>query len=164
MKPYRKEKVASLIHEIVSETIAHHIGDPRVSAFTTVTRVELTGDLLLAKVYVSVMGDEATERLTMAGIHHASGHIQRRVAAGVRLRLCPQLRFHVDEAAKRARQTLEILAENRARNPGLYENLPAEGAASGELSAGIAGLREGAAPDADSASEPDDGATEGDPE
>jgi ribosome-binding factor A len=124
MRPYRREKVASLVRDVVSETIAHGLNDPRIRPFTTtVTRVEMTRDLLIAKVYISVLGGGAAERKTMLGIQHAAGHIQRQVAAAVRMRQCPQLRFMVDESVKAARETLSILEENRRRNPELYTDL-----------------------------------------
>jgi ribosome-binding factor A len=113
MKPYRKEKVASLIQTVVSETIAYELHDPRIATVTTVTRVEVSGDLLQAKVYLSVLGPETEERLTLAAVRHAGGFIQRRVAGVVQLRHCPHLTFMLDEAAKTARETIRILDENR---------------------------------------------------
>ena len=124
MRPFRKEKVASLVRDVVSETIAHGLNDPRISPFAiTVTRVEMTPDLLIAKVYISVLGGGAAERKTMLGIQHAAGHIRRQVAAVVRMRQCPQLHFMVDETIEAAREVLSILEENRRRNPELYANL-----------------------------------------
>ena len=113
MKPYRKQKVASLIQTIVSETITYDLHDPRVVSLTTVTRVEMSPDLLQAKVYLSVMGSDADERTTLAGVQSAGGFIQRRVAGAVQLRHCPHLTFMIDEGAKIARDTLRILDENR---------------------------------------------------
>lgn len=115
MKPYRKQKVASLIQSVVGETIAHELHDPRVGILTSVTRVEVSGDLLQAKVFLSVMGGDSEERTTLNGVRHAGGFIQRRVAAAVQLRQCPHLTFEIDEGAKTARETLRILDENRRR-------------------------------------------------
>jgi ribosome-binding factor A len=129
MKPYRKEKVASLIQTVVSETIAYELHDPRIATVTTVTRVEVSGDLLQAKVYLSVLGTEAEERTTLAGVLHAGGFIQRRVAAAAQLRQCPHLTFLIDEAAKTARETIRILDENR-RLRGEDEDFDADSAAS----------------------------------
>ena len=113
MKPYRKQKVASLIQTIVSETITYDLHDPRVVSLTTVTRVEMSPDLLEARVYLSIMGSEVDERTTLAGVQSAGGFIQRRVARAVQLRNCPHLTFQIDEGAKVARETLRILDENR---------------------------------------------------
>ena len=117
MRAYRKEKVASLIHEIVSEAILRRINDPRVSPLTTVTRVELSGDLLIATVYLSVCGEAAEERRTVTALRHAGGFIQRMVAHELELRQCPELRFETDEKLKKVKQTLQLLDQNRRDLP-----------------------------------------------
>jgi ribosome-binding factor A len=122
MRAYRKERVASVIRRVVGEAIAHRLSDPRVAPLTTVTRVTLTGDLLIAKVYLSVRGDGADERRTLAGVRHASGFIQRMVAKALPIRHCPGLRFEIDQGTKGARRTLELLAENRRREPESFES------------------------------------------
>lgn len=123
MKPYRREKLGSSIREIVSDHIAHRLNDPRISPLTTVTRVDVSGDLLNVKIYLSVMGTDAEERRTMAAISSAAGHIQRRVASEIQLRQCPQLRFLVDESVKVARETMAVIDENIRRRG---EPTPAE--------------------------------------
>jgi ribosome-binding factor A len=119
MKPFRKDRIARLVTKIVGETIAHHINDPRVDPLTTVTRVEVTGDLLMARVFLSVPGKEAAERRTLAGIRSAAGFIQRTLARELTIRQCPELRFEIDEQVKRVRRTMELLAENRRHDPTL---------------------------------------------
>ena len=121
MHPYRKEKVASVVQHVVGEAIAHRLHDPRVAPLTTVTRVEMTGDLLIAKVYLTVQGGEAVERRMLAGMRHAAGYIQRMLAGELSMRHCPELRFDIDESVKQVRRTMELLAENRRREPELYE-------------------------------------------
>jgi ribosome-binding factor A len=119
MRGYRKERVASLVHEIVSEAILQRINDPRVSPLTTVTRVEISGDLTIATVYFSVCDDPAVERRTITALRHAGGFIQRMVAKGLDMRQCPELRFEVDEHLKRVKHTLQLLNENRRNLPDL---------------------------------------------
>lgn len=123
MRAYRKEKVSSVVHQIVGEAIAHRLNDPRVAPLTTVTRVAMTGDLLVARVYLSIPGNEATERLTLTAVRHASGYIQRMVARELPIRQCPELRFEIDAAVKGVRRTLELLAENRRREPESFEGV-----------------------------------------
>lgn len=121
MRPYRKEKVASVVRNIVSDAIAHRLQDPRLCSSITVTRVEMTGDLQIARVFLSTPGDERQERKTMTAMRHAAGYIQRLVARELSIRHCPELRFAIDEAAKSARKTMELLEENRRKNPELFE-------------------------------------------
>ena len=121
MKPYRRQKLGSAIRTIVSDTILHRLNDPRISPMTTVTRVEVSKDLLIAKVYLSILGTESEERKSFDAIQHAAGHIQRNVADELSIRHCPQIRFLMDESMKMARRTLAILAENRMKNPSLVD-------------------------------------------
>jgi len=120
MRGYRKERVASLVHEIVSEAILRRINDPRVSPLTTVTRVQISGDLTIATVYLSILDDPAVERRTITALRHAGGFIQRMIAKGLDMRQCPELRFELDEIAKKVRETMQILDENRRREPHLF--------------------------------------------
>lgn len=122
MKPYRKQRLASLVRDIVADAVHHRIHDPRVAPLTTVMRVEMSGDLQIAKVYVTVPGGEAAERRTLAAIKHAGGYIQRRVAHELSIRQCPELRFEIDERAKRLQETMQLLEENRRKHPEWFES------------------------------------------
>jgi len=122
MRPYRKEKIANVIRQIVSEALVHQLNDPRIAPMTTVTRVEMSKDLLVAKVFISMPNDDpACERLTLGAIRHAGGFLQRQVAQGLSLRQCPELRFDVDERLKKTKRMMALLAENRRKEPELYE-------------------------------------------
>ena len=113
MGQYRKQKLASVIRAVVCSAIAQRLHDPRVAPLTTVTRVELSPDLMIARVYVSVPGGDAVERRTTDALDHAAGFVQRLVAQELTIRHCPEIRFEVDEALKMARHTLALLDEVR---------------------------------------------------
>lgn len=126
MKPFRKDRIASAVMRIVGEAIARHLNDPRVDPLTTVTRVEVSGDLLAARVFLSVPGHESAEGRSLAGIRSASGFLQRALARGLNIRQCPELTFEIDEQVKKVRYTMELLAENRRRDPLLADEPPEE--------------------------------------
>jgi|GEM_PF-463740 len=113
MKRFRKERIGSLVRDIVAESVQRKMNDPRVSPLTTVTRVEMSADLLYAKVYFSVHGDESAERRTLAAIRHASGFLQTQVARGLSIRQCPELQFDIDEQPKKVRRMMGLLEELR---------------------------------------------------
>ena len=121
MHPHRKERVANTIRSIVSDIIAHKLQDPRVDRMTTVTRVVMSGDLLAAKVYLSVHGGGVPQRRTLEAIRHAGGYIRRLVARDLTMRQCPELRFEIDEAVEGVRKTMELLDENRRHRLGQQE-------------------------------------------
>ncbi|HPF39574.1 MAG TPA: 30S ribosome-binding factor RbfA [Phycisphaerae bacterium] len=114
---HRKERISNFIREIVSDAIANRINDPRVHRFTSVTRVELSPDLRLANVYVSVMGSESDGRTSIRGLESARGMIQTRVAKQINMRQCPLLRFHLDVSFKKAIDTIRTLDGVRSDSP-----------------------------------------------
>lgn len=120
MGSFRREKVAGVVQEIVTSAIARKINDPRVSPLTTVTRVKVTGDMLIVTVYLTVPGDEKAEKKSVAGMKHAAAFVQRMLAAELGMRLCPELRFEADEELKRTQHTLALINENRRTRPDLF--------------------------------------------
>ena len=89
--------------------------DPRLSA-VLVTRVSLTDDLRLARVYVRhgvEIPEETDHRDLMRALRAASGRL-RRALSELELRFTPELRFHYDEGEEAARRVDELLAEIRA--------------------------------------------------
>ena len=106
---FRLEKVASTVRAVIADALQHKLSDPRISTFSSVTRVEVTGDLMYAKVYVSVMGDEADVRNTMRGLKHATGYVQTLLAKRLNIRQCPHIVFVQDESVKVASKTIQAV-------------------------------------------------------
>lgn len=121
MKSYRKDKVASLVRQVVGTALVHDVRDPRVSPLTTVSRVEITPDMLVAKVFLSVSGSDADARRTLAGVRSAAGYLQRKVASSLTMRHCPELQIEIDPHIKNTREMMELLDENRRREPEIFE-------------------------------------------
>lgn len=112
MPSHRPAKMASVVRNIVSEAISHQLNDPRVSPMASVTRVEISGDLQIAKVFVSVLGSEGETRKTLEGLGHAAGHIQRLLSKRLHTRHCPEVRFLTDMSVKGSAQTVQIIEES----------------------------------------------------
>jgi ribosome-binding factor A len=108
---HRMGRLANIIRDVVSDAIANRVWDPRVSRFTSVTRVELSPDMRIANVFVSVMGTDAEATRTMQGLQSARGMVQTRVAQRLDIRICPSLRFHLDVGIKAAIETFRQLQE-----------------------------------------------------
>jgi ribosome-binding factor A len=110
MATRRQEKVARVVKEAVSDAIAHHLNDPRISGFVSVTRVDMTADLRNANVYISVFGsDEAGQNKVFTAIIHARSRIQSLLAGRVRSKFCPVLHFYQDEKFKKTLETLNLI-------------------------------------------------------
>jgi len=110
MKTHRLARVAEAIREVASETILFELKDPRVKR-VTVTHAEVSGDLQHAKVYVSVMGTEKEQQLTMHGLRSATGFVQSKLAARLQTRFTPQLTFVLDEGVKKSIEVTRLINE-----------------------------------------------------
>jgi len=110
MKTHRLARVSEAIREVASETILFELRDPRVK-MVTVTRAEVSGDLQHAKVYVSIMGNESEQKLTMHGLRSAAGFIQSKLAARLQTRFTPQLTFVLDEGVKKSLEVARLINE-----------------------------------------------------
>jgi ribosome-binding factor A len=110
MSSRRTAKVAEAVREEVSTTILFGLKDPRVKN-VTVTRVEVSPDLRNAKVYVSVMGDEKMQKLTLRGLESARGFLQAKLAERVQIRYTPILHFQLDQGVKRSIEASRLLRE-----------------------------------------------------
>jgi len=118
MKAHRLARVAEAVREVASETILFELRDPRVK-MVTVTRAEVSADLQHAKIYVSIMGTESEQKLTLRGLKHASGFIQSKLADRLQTRFTPVIQFVVDPGVK---NSIEI---SRLINEALAESRPA---------------------------------------
>jgi len=111
----RCQRVASMIRQIVSETIVGELNDPRIG-LVTVTAVNLSADLRVADVNVSVLGDARQEQTCLEAVQHARGRLQQRVSDGLKMKFCPMLRFHLDSSVKRSVSLSRLIAEARAED------------------------------------------------
>jgi ribosome-binding factor A len=121
MSSRRVLKAAEAIREVVSTAILLELRDPRVSD-VTVTRVEVSGDMRNAKVFVSVMGDEAKENLCLYGLRNSAGFLQQRVGQRIETRYIPRLSFEIDRGVKNSLKVAELLNEIR-RERGLKDDV-----------------------------------------
>jgi ribosome-binding factor A len=106
--PHRQEKLGELIAVELSELIRTRLKDPRVG-FASITRVEVSGDLRHAKVFVSVMGSSEEQAATMKGLKHATGFLRHELASRLVLRFMPELVFKLDTSIAEGARILELL-------------------------------------------------------
>ncbi|MBQ1940776.1 MAG: 30S ribosome-binding factor RbfA [Anaerovibrio sp.] len=97
MGQLRIEKIQELMKQEISKIILQELKDPRIG-FVTVTQVEVSRDLSLAKVYISIMGSEEQIEGSWKGLQSSLGFIRREVGHRIRLRITPELRFVLDKS------------------------------------------------------------------
>jgi ribosome-binding factor A len=109
----RAKRVAEGVREELSSILAQEIKDPR-AAGAVVTRVEMTGDLRSARVWVRRLeaSDDAARRKEMVdALTRAAGMLRREVTQRLALRHAPTLSFLYDEGVERSSRVEELLAE-----------------------------------------------------
>ncbi len=82
----------------LSNIIRGEIKDPRINPMTSVVAVEVAADLKTCKAYISVLGDEASQQDTLAGLKSAEGYIRSKLAKNINLRNTPEIRFVLDQS------------------------------------------------------------------
>src|SRR6185295_12267249 len=93
--------------------IAREVHDPGVG-FVTITRVRVTLDLQLARVYYTSLGDEKARRETARALGRAAPFLRRQVGQRLRLRRVPELEFFYDESVAHQDRIEQILQELKA--------------------------------------------------
>ena len=106
----RAERVADQIRMEVADILMRRIKDPRVRS-VTVTDVELTNDLRIARVFVTALGTEAETKDVFAGLSKASGFIRSELGRRLTLRYLPEVVFHKDVSGPRGDRVLRLLDE-----------------------------------------------------
>ena len=97
-------------------SILRELKDPRIPLMTSVVAAEVTQDLRFAKIYVSVLGDEAVQSEAIKGLRQAAGYVRREVGHRLNLRITPQIQFELDHSIAHGAHINELL--NRAKISG----------------------------------------------
>ena len=118
MRAHRLDRVASTIRDVVSDAIQRRLNDPRITPLTSVTRVEVSGDLMFAKVHISIMGTDGQKRQTMDGLRHGTRYVQSLLAKHLSTRHCPRLTFVFDPSIQKAIETNRIIDQTMAEYAG----------------------------------------------
>jgi ribosome-binding factor A len=112
---FRKDRLASEIVKETSKIILYELRDPR-KGFVTVTRAKVSDDYRYAKVFVSIMGTPKEKKLTMGGLRHAQGFIQKQLSRRIQMRAFPEIHFELDDSIEKAFEisnTIDKLARER---------------------------------------------------
>jgi ribosome-binding factor A len=111
----RPERVGEQIRLELSELIAREVHDPGVG-FITLTRVSVTADLQIARVYYTSLGDEQARRETAEALQRATPFLRRKLGARIRLRRVPELSFFYD-ASIAHQDRIEQILQDLKREP-----------------------------------------------
>jgi len=116
----RNKRLGNQVLRTLSELLRFETKDPRLQD-VSLTAVDLTRDLSVAKVYFSLMDPDADPARVAEGLEAASGFLRRKLGSSIKIRHVPELRFaHDDSAAEAVRigRLIDVAIEAGESEPG----------------------------------------------
>jgi ribosome-binding factor A len=111
----RSDRVADQVRSELATLLAREVHDPGIG-FITLTRVQVTADLQLARVHYTVLGDDKARTASAKALDRATPFLRRQVGSRLRLKRTPELKFLYDDSVAGQDRIEQILSEIRT-NP-----------------------------------------------
>lgn len=106
----RADRVRKAVIREFSDILANEIKEPRlINHLISVTDAEVSGDLRHAKVFVSVMGDEATQQEVMGILKESESKFRYEIGQRIRLRYTPEIDIRLDDSLERGTRVTQLL-------------------------------------------------------
>jgi ribosome-binding factor A len=121
----RPERVAQRIKREAADILETTLRDPRLGRMVSITDVEVTHDLSMARVFVSMLEQGEAREQAMKALASAAGFIRRQLAPRLGLREVPELRFVLDTSMERGARVDDILRRLAAGEPLADDEEPA---------------------------------------
>ncbi|MGZ8501411.1 MAG: 30S ribosome-binding factor RbfA [Candidatus Limnocylindrales bacterium] len=109
----RTDRIDELLRQEIGSILTREVKDPRVG-FATVTRVQTAPDLGHAQVWISVIGQQAERKETIAALDSVMHFVRRELGSRLRLRRIPVLHVRLDDTLERGTRLLHLLDELEA--------------------------------------------------
>ena len=120
---HRVERIQAQVREEVSQMLATEVRDPGVG-LVTVTRIKVTGDLSLARVYWTILGDDAERKKTAKALERATPYLRHLLSERLTLRRALELKFIFDESVAAQDRIEQIIQELHAEEAGRTVDSP----------------------------------------
>lgn len=108
-----KGRINKINEEVLRELakVIRELKDVRIPMLTSVVAVEVTNDLSYAKAYISVFGDEETQKKALEGLKSAQGFVRREIGQRLNLRHTPEFIFVLDHSIEYGSKINQIIGE-----------------------------------------------------
>ncbi len=113
----RAIRLGEFIKKELSELFQKEIKDPRLN-FLTIMDVKVSGDLQVAKIYVSTLEGQNTPDQLMEGLEQATGFLRKELSKKLNTRYTPELRFIYDTSVERSNRIFSLLKKIKADKDG----------------------------------------------
>jgi ribosome-binding factor A len=115
MLPYkRSQRVRDLLREEIADIIIYKVKDPRIG-FLTVTGVDVTDDLKIALVYVSILKEEEKQS-TLDILQAAKSFIRSELSKRLKMKFIPSIDFRLDTSIEYGNRIEQLLGEIRKKD------------------------------------------------
>ena len=104
----RTDRVASLIKEELGAMFSREY---RSAGFITITDVQMTPDLKIAKIYVSILGNEKAKEDALDMLEEQKPHIRSFIGSHVRLKFTPTVQIYLDTTLDRVERINELIRQ-----------------------------------------------------
>ncbi|OGW45025.1 MAG: ribosome-binding factor A [Nitrospirae bacterium RBG_13_41_22] len=117
MLPYkRSQRVGDLLREEIADIIIYKLKDPRIG-FVTVTGVDVTDDIKIAVVYISILKEEE-KKTTLDILNSAKSFIRSELSKRLRMKFIPSIEFRLDSSIEYGSRIETLLNEIRKKSEG----------------------------------------------
>ena len=103
------------IHKEISQLLVKGLKDPRIG-FVTITAVDVSPDLRQAKVFFTVIGDEAERDRSAAGLKSSVSYIRQQLGRHLRMKFVPEIQFEYDGSVDYGNRIENLLREINPSN------------------------------------------------
>ena len=124
---FRPDRLGDQIRTEISELLAREVHDPGVG-FVTITRVSLTADLQIARIYYTTMATDAARKDTARALQRVTPFLRRHLAGRLRLRRVPELEFRFDQSVEQHDRIERIIQEIHEEEASRLSPSPGAGA------------------------------------
>jgi ribosome-binding factor A len=111
----RSDRISGLIQKVLSEILKRDIGDPRLK-MATITEVEVSRDLKLARIYFTTPSDKNKKEAAIKGFRSARGFIKRILAQEIDLKYMPDIKFIYDNSLEYGAHIDELIKSIKIKN------------------------------------------------
>jgi ribosome-binding factor A len=122
----RAERVAEQVRIEASAVLAREVHDPGVG-FVTITRVRVSPDLQVVRIFYTMMGDAAARQTTARALERVTPFMRRQLAQRLRLRRVPEIGFAFDESVAHQARVEELLQEIQVKEASRPDDAPDTG-------------------------------------
>jgi ribosome-binding factor A len=116
---FRPDRLGDQIRSEISQILAREVHDPGVG-FVTITRVNMTADLQIARIYYTTMAIDEARKETARALQRVSPFLRRQLAGRLRLRRVPEIEFRFDQTVEqhdRIERIIQDIHQEEAARP-----------------------------------------------